>query len=247
MMTDIMNDRAREAGTMMVKHGSLQIEAKGANDYVTDVDKEVQNMLIEKLGQAVPDAFFIAEEKKNNKLPDGEGFVIDPIDGTLNFMNGIPCSAVCIAHVTDKEVLDAVVYNPFRDEMFWASKEQGAFLNDQKIHIADRPIKKALVLTEDTWQGHKEIIRNYAVGARILGSAELAICFVASGRAGGYISQSLHMWDYAAGKLILEEAGGILLEKDGSHACLLGPNEIIACAPDQQDIFIAMCKEAEGR
>lgn len=247
MMIDIMKNCAIDAGAMMIRHKNLTIEAKGANDYVTNVDKAVQGMLIEKFGKVVPDAFFIAEEKKNQQLPDSEGFVIDPIDGTLNFMNGIPCSAVCIAHVLKKEVQDAVVYNPFRDEMFWASKGQGAYLNEQSIHIVPRPLKKALILTEDTWKGNREIIRNYAVGARILGSAELAICFVASGRAGGYISQPLHMWDYAAGKLILEEAGGILLEKDGKPARLLEPNEIIACAPDQQEIFIAMCKDAEGR
>lgn len=242
---EFMKMLAREGGEMMLKHRDLNIEKKGANNFVTDIDKAVQAMLISRLSNAVPDAFFTAEEKDNTDNPVGEGFIIDPIDGTHNFMNDLPICAVSIAYVCDGEVMCSVVYNPFREEMFAAIKGGGAFLNGEPIHCKNRPLENSLILTEDSWKGDRRVIRKYALGSRILGSAELAICYVACGRAGGWISQKLHIWDYAAGKLILEEAGGILIEKDGREARLIEPSQVGATSPENRSALIQIWNEAE--
>lgn len=240
-----MKECALAGGKMMLEHHELNIEKKGANNFVTDVDKRIQAMIIARLSVAVPGAFFTAEEKDNGDTLDGEGFIIDPIDGTHNFMNGLPVCAVCIAYVSGGEILCSVVYNPFREEMFTAVKGEGAYLNGRGIHIKARKLENALILTEDSWKGDRTRVRKYALGSRVLGSAELAICFVACGRAGGWISQPIHIWDYAAGKLILEEAGGILIEKDGSPASLREPNQVGACPAENREALLQIWNEAE--
>lgn len=240
-----MKECALEGGRMMLTHHELDIEKKGANNFVTDVDKAIQAMIIARLSVAVPGAFFTAEEKDNTDGLDGEGFIIDPIDGTHNFMNGLPICAVCIAYVSGGEILCSVVYNPFREEMFTAVKGEGAYLNGEMIHYKERKLENALILTEDSWKGDRTRVRKYALGSRVLGSAELAICFVACGRAGGWISQPIHIWDYAAGKLILEEAGGILIEKDGNPAGLKEPNQVGACSAENKDVLLRIWSEAE--
>ena len=240
-----MKECALRGGEMMLSHRSLHIEKKGPNDFVTDIDKSIQNMIISRLQEDMPNAFYIAEEKDNSNELSEEGFIIDPIDGTHNFINGLPFSAVSIAYICDKEVMAAVVYNPFREEMFTAIKGEGAFLNNKKIYYRKRKLENALILTEDLWEGDKMVIHKYATGFRCLGSSELAICYVACGRAGGYISQPIHVWDYAAGKLILEESGGIMIQKDGSPVKIVEPNQIGACSIDEVDTLVKIWKEAE--
>jgi myo-inositol-1(or 4)-monophosphatase len=226
---------------------NLNVTAKEDGSFVTAIDKKIQEYIIEQLKSVVPNAFFIAEEKDNIDDFTGEGFIIDPIDGTHNFINGIPLCAICVAYVNNNEVLASVVYNPFLNEFFTAVKGQGAKINNISIHYRDRKLSQSIILTEDNWDANKSVLKNYACGYRCLGSAALAICYVACGRAAGYISSNINIWDYAASKLILEEAGGILIEKDGHQAQLKQSNQVAACSKDNADIFWQIWQEAEEK
>ena len=144
-------DCVRRAGRLMLKEEEPEIAVKGANDFVTARDREIQDFLIRELSRLFPRAFFIAEEKENFELPDTEGFIIDPIDGTTNFMNSFPCCAVCVARVRNRQLVDSFIYNPFREEMFTAEAGQGAWLNEQPIHTVSRPPSRAICLIEDSW------------------------------------------------------------------------------------------------
>jgi len=240
---------AREAGALMLDAaGDMTITQKGANDFFTSADVAVQDLVIERLSRAVPGAYFLAEEKgaKTAQMV-GEGFVIDPIDGTHNFINGLGLSAVSIAHAIDGVVQSGVVYNPFADELYAAVRGEGATCNGEPIHIRQIPQRNVLTLVEDKWKADKIRLRSYVGGSRNLGSAAIALCYVACGRAGAYISPSIHAWDYAAGMVIVREAGGVVCENDGSDARLAEPNSIGACAPELREVLLAMWKDAEGR
>lgn len=241
-----MKECVLEAGRMMADSASLNIEQKGANDFVTNRDKEIQDFLIGRLSARFPDAQFVAEEKKNLFDGKGEYFVIDPIDGTHNFMNGIPICAVCLAYVKDGEVTESFVYNSLMGEMFSASKGNGAYLNGERvIRRKSLPLDRSVILVEDGWLGDKKVIRRYAACARILGSAEIGICYAGCGRSGAYLSPRLHIWDYAAGMLFAEECGLVVIEKDGSRARLLEPNYILVCEESMKEEMLAVWREAE--
>ncbi len=244
---EYMRAAVLEAGDMMADTGCLNIEKKGANDFVTNRDKEIQDFLIKRLSHQFPDARFIAEEKMNLYDAPGEYFVIDPIDGTHNFMNGIPFCAVCLAYVTDGEVRESFVYNSLTGEMFSASRGEGAFLNGERVRRQRHlPLERSVILIEDGWKGDKGVIRKYAACARILGSAELGICYAGIGRGGAYLSPRLHIWDYAAGLLFAEECGMLVLEKDGERARLVEPNQILVCEESMKDDLLRMWVEAEA-
>ena len=241
-----MREVILEAGRMMADTASLNIEQKGANDFVTNRDKEIQDYLIGKLSVQFPNAHFIAEEKVNLYDSTGEYFVIDPIDGTHNFMNGIPICAVCLAYVKDGEVRESFVYNSLLNEFFSASKGQGAFLNGQRVtNRRSLPLDRSVILIEDGWKGDKNIIRKYAACARILGSAELGICYAGCGRAAAYLSPRLHLWDYAAGMLFAEECGMLVVEKNGERARLIEPNYILVVEKDKYNDLMAIWHESE--
>ena len=175
---EFLKEVVLEAGQMMADTASLSIEQKGANDFVTNRDKEIQDFLIERLSKQYPNAKFVAEEKMNLYDLPGEYFVIDPIDGTHNFMNGIPLCAVCLAYVKDGEIRESFVYNSLLHEMFSASKGEGAFFNGERVaRRKSLPLDRSVILTEDGWKGDKSVIRKYAACARILGSAEIGICY----------------------------------------------------------------------
>lgn len=237
-----------EAGRMILDRKDLTVSQKAANDFVTQMDRAVQAYLIEGLGSLFPEAVFIAEEKENPEIPMGETLIIDPIDGTTNFINGFPVCAVCVAYAVDREVECAFVYNPFLNEMFSAERGKGAWLNEEEIQPLHRPLKQSICLIGDSWKGDKEILRKYFASCRMIGSAELQICQVACGRAEADISKSIHVWDYAAGKLIAEEAGALVLDPGGRRALLKEPGTIMVCTPEGRDQVLAIWHESmEGR
>jgi len=236
---------ADEAGTMMVEARDVAITQKSANNFVTSADIAIQKMIIEQLSRLAPDAYFLAEEKDLVSM-DGEGFIIDPIDGTHNFINGLGLSAVSIAHAVDGQVVSGIVYNPFAHDLYEAAQGGGAFCNGAPIHMRHVPTRNVLTFVEDKWPGNKAVLRNYVSGSRCLGTAAIALCYLASGRGGAYISPSIHAWDYAAAMLIVREAGGVVVEKDGSDARLAEPNCIGACAPDLLPTLLTMWREAEA-
>lgn len=199
--------------------GDLGIEDKGsAVNLVTRYDKMIQDFLFAKLEKIVPGCKFLGEEGDDNKeLTDGYCFIIDPIDGTTNFIKGFQHSAISVGLAKDREMIMGVVLDPDLNNVFYAEKGKGAFLNGKPIHTSDCSLDKSLVLFGTCPYEHElahktfeltEKIFYKAVEVRRAGSAALDICYVASGKADLYYEMILRPWDWAGASLILSEAGG---------------------------------------
>lgn len=199
--------------------GDLGIEDKGsAVNLVTKYDKMIQDFLFAELEKIVPGCKFLGEEGDDNKvLTDGYCFVIDPIDGTTNFIKGFQHSAISVGLAKDREMIMGVVLDPDLNNVFYAEKGKGAFLNGKPIHTSDCSLDKSLVLFGTCPYEHElahktfeltEKIFYKAVEVRRAGSAALDICYVASGKADLYYEMILRPWDWAGASLILSEAGG---------------------------------------
>ena len=200
---------------------NLQVSTKGPGDFVTSADKRTEKILIEELQKAHPDYGIITEEtgiinKSNNK----NRWIIDPIDGTLNFMNGIPQFAISVAYEEENNIKCGVIFNPILNEMFCAEKGNGAFLNNRRIRVSNKKkIKNALIVTGGP-KGASKIkdkifseyinVSKHVSNVRKLGSAALDVAYVACGRFDGYWQRELNYWDIAAGIIILKEAGGFI-------------------------------------
>ena len=210
----------------------------GVADLVTEYDKNIQKQLEISLKKILPEAKFIGEEGSSDKLTDdGFAFIVDPIDGTTNFIKDYHHSAISVALLKGKEVVAGVVYNPYLDEVFHAIKGQGAFCNGKKISVSDRPVGNALILfgsspyQKDLYPKTMEILSEYfykALDIRRSGSAALDLCWVACGRAELYFELQTSPWDFAAGKLLVEEAGGVVTALDGTPLSFEGKTSIIA-------------------
>lgn len=199
--------------------GDLGIENKGsAVNLVTKYDKMIQDFLFAELEKIVPGCKFLGEEGDDNKvLTDGYCFIIDPIDGTTNFIKGFQHSAISVGLAKDRETIIGVVLDPDLNNVFYAEKGKGAFLNGKPIHTSDCSLDKSLVLFGTCPYEHElahktfgltEKIFYKAVEVRRAGSAALDICYVASGKADLYYEMILRPWDWAGASLILSEAGG---------------------------------------
>ena len=199
--------------------GDLGIEDKGsAVNLVTKYDKMIQDFLFTELEKIVPGCKFLGEEGDDNKvLTDGYCFIIDPIDGTTNFIKGFQHSAISVGLAKDREMIMGVVLDPDLNNVFYAEKGKGAFLNGKPIHTSDCSLDKSLVLFGTCPYEHElahktfeltEKIFYKAVEVRRAGSAALDICYVASGKADLYYEMILRPWDWAGASLILSEAGG---------------------------------------
>ena len=190
----------------------LQVSNKGPADFVTNADLKAEKIIIEELKKAKPNYTILSEEKgiENNK--DSKTWIIDPIDGTINFLHGIPHFAISIALKDNNEIIAGIIYDPIKDEMFYAEKNNGAFFNNQRIRVSKKNnISECLFVT-----GGK-IETNYDFSFRKSGSAALDLAYVAAGRYDGYFQKKLNIWDIAAGIIILKEAGGIINQFDISN------------------------------
>lgn len=228
-------DIVREAGKIYKSADKdLGIEQKGSNvNLVTKYDKLIQDFLIEELTKVVPNANFLGEEGDDNKeLTDGFCFIIDPIDGTTNFIKGFQHSAISVGLTKDKELYIGVVYDPDLDNMYYAEKGKGAYLNGKKITVSNCDMKNSLVLfgtcpyehelAHETFELTEKIFYE-ALEVRRGGSAALDICYVASGKSDLYYELILRPWDWAGATLILTEAGGVATQVNGDE---LNANEI---------------------
>ena len=239
-----IEEAAREAGSIILSaHGTdLQIENKeGRANFVTMYDKKVQDFLAARLQEAIPDAKFLGEENGLDVFRPGdeEGwlFVIDPIDGTTNFIHNMHPFVTSIALMKDGEPWAGVVYAPVTDQMFSAQRGQGAYENGREIHSSEAPLSDSILLSgsagfsENAFRIAQDLTREFqsrCQGVRITGSAEYNLCMAASGRTGGYYEMSLGLWDYAAGGLILEEAGGRLTDYYGKPVSWRGCSSVLA-------------------
>lgn len=228
-------DIVKEAGEIYRSADmDLGVEQKGSNvNLVTKYDKMIQDFLFDKLSRVVPNASFLGEEGDDNKeLTDGYCFIIDPIDGTTNFIKSFQHSAISVGLAKDKELYIGVVYDPDLDNMYYAEKGKGAYLNGRRISVSDCDMSQSLVLfgtcpyehelAHDTFMLTEKVFYD-ALEVRRGGSAALDICYVASGKADLYYELILRPWDWAGATLILKEAGGIATQVNGDE---LNANEI---------------------
>lgn len=234
----------REAGQLIINADPFEeVHAKqGTANYVTRYDSMVQKFLVERLSALLPSAAFVGEEDgySAHRIQNGYTFIIDPIDGTTNFICDFLCSGICVGLSLNNEMLMGFVYNPFRDELFSALRGHGAYLNDKKLTAPDRALKDGVVcvdiapynpeLREKAFANAKAI-SYHCMDIRNIGSAALSICYVAAGRSVAYLSPKLCVWDYAAASLIAEEAGALVTLADGSTPAFSTGVPIIAGVP----------------
>ena len=184
----------------------LQVSKKGPNDFVTKTDKNVEKILIEELSKTKKNYSFLSEEigKINNK--DKENiWIIDPIDGTINFLHGIPHFAISIALQSDGQIISGLIFDPIKDEMYYSEKNKGSYLNNQRLRVSKRSS-----LDECLFSSNHEGVKFSNLNMRYSGCAALDLAYVASGRLDGYFHNKINIWDIAAGALMIEEAGGIV-------------------------------------
>lgn len=211
---------AREAADIMKSHQQAAVhEKEGHFNFVTDADLAVQDHLAQGLLALLPGSLLLAEEQENQPLSQAPTWIVDPIDGTVNYMRGRRCSAISIALVTQGQAELALIYDPYADEMFTALRGRGCLLNGEPVQVSDRPFDKALV-TFGTSPYQPELARLGMLAAyhalleagdlRRSGSASLDLAWVACGRTDAYFEMRLSPWDYAAGVLLVREAGGLV-------------------------------------
>ena len=186
----------------------LQISVKGPSDFVSSADTKAEKIIINELTKAKKNYSILSEEDGSKINTDSQNvWIIDPIDGTTNFLHGVPHFAISIALKSDNEIVSGVIYDPIKDEMFYAEKNNGAFFNNQRIKVSKKKnIQSCLFGT-----GGKEKIETDLI-TRKSGSAALDMAYVAAGRYDGYFQNNLNLWDIAAGIIIVKEAGGAINE-----------------------------------
>lgn len=243
----LITELLRKAGKIMLSahvgednsDGTVR-EKTGSADFVTRYDVSVQDFLMEEIKKSIPDAVFIAEEKENDgsALLSDTCFIIDPIDGTKNFINDYRHSCISLAMITRGEVVLGAIYDPYMDEMFSAEKGRGAWLNGVPIRVSDRPIETAIAafgtspyykneLADKTFSLAKEVFLS-ASDVRRTGSAALDLAYLAAGRNDLFFELILSPWDYAAGALIIAEAGGVITDICGCPVSLSERSSVLA-------------------
>ena len=243
-MLNIAIRAARAAGDLIVrkinKIPDLQIEVKGTNDFVTEVDRQAEERIIETLWKSFPDHGFQGEELGEIEGAGEYRWIIDPLDGTTNFLHGFPHFAVSLACQHKGKIIHGVVYDPLKQELFSASRGEGATLNNRRIRVtAIKSTKGALLGTGFPFKQPQEIDHflkvfseffSSASDIRRAGSAALDLAYVAAGRLDGFWESGLHAWDIAAGTLLVREAGGLATDFSGDEHFLKN-GEIIVGNP----------------
>jgi len=202
---------------------NLQVSRKGPADFVSTADFQAQRILRDELGKARPDFGFLMEEKDGEADTSGksERWIVDPLDGTTNFLHGVPHWCISIAAERDGEITAGLIYNPVADEMFWAEKGLGAFCNDRRLRVSARSdLSECLMATGLPFRGSRKkadtvlaelnAVMPLVAGVRRAGAAALDMAYVAAGRYDGYWEEGLGPWDVAAGVVIVREAGGFI-------------------------------------
>ena len=222
---------------------NLQVSLKGPGDYVSQADRKAEKLIREELLKARPTYGFLGEESEEIIGTDGaHRWIVDPLDGTTNFLHGIPCFAISIALERNGEIVAAAVLNPATDELFTAERGGGAFLNDRRLRVAARKNLSDAVIgcgVPHLGRGNHgrflielRHVMGEVAGMRRLGAAALDLAYVAAGRFDGFWERDLSAWDMAAGILLIREAGGYVSDLDGGNAMfdtgtVVGGNEYI--------------------
>ncbi|GHA64952.1 inositol monophosphatase family protein [Pontibacter akesuensis] len=236
-----LNIICRKAGSFIRQEGETfdrsKIEKKGFNDLVSYVDKEAEKQLVEGLRKLLPEAGFITEEGTDSTRGERFNWVIDPLDGTTNFTHSLPVYCVSVGLMDGDEVVVGTVYDPSRDECFWAYKGGGAYCNDTRIQVSDAPaLKDGLIATGFPYydfgltQQYLQVLGSFmskSHGIRRMGSAAIDLAYVACGRFEGFFEYNLNPWDVAGGAIIVLEAGGTVSKFTTDGDFLFG-REIVA-------------------
>jgi myo-inositol-1(or 4)-monophosphatase len=258
-LLQVMQAAVRKAGKKLARDfgevSELQVSKKGPADFVSAADIRAEETLIEELSKARPGYGFLAEERGVVEGTDKtHTWIIDPLDGTTNFLHGIPHFAINVALERGGVVVAAVTYNPATNELFWAEKGKGCFLNDKRLRVAQRKALIDSVLgTGNPFAGrpgHAQFLKELhqigqrVAGVRRFGSAALDLAYVAAGRFDGYGERDLKAWDVAAGGLLVLEAGGWFANADGGE---FKPSEGSVCAanPELQPLILERLKAAQ--
>jgi len=209
---NIMIKAAEKASKLLIRDfgeiEKLQVSKKGPSDFVTNADLKAEKIIIEELKKARPNYSIISEENGIAKNKDDKNiWIIDPIDGTINFLHGVPHFAISIALKSNDEIVSGVIFDPIKNELFYAERNSGAFFNNQRIRVSKKnKINECLFVTGGKIK--KELNLPY----RKSGCAALDMAYVAAGRYDGYFQKELNLWDIAAGIILIQEAGGIINE-----------------------------------
>ena len=251
-MLDKIIEIVKEAGKIILSAHNQEntITAKeGKKNFVTMYDVAVQDFLFKELGKAFPEAEFVGEEGETNLASKALRFIIDPIDGTTNFMQDYRCSCISVALCKENDIIIGVVYNPYSGEIFSAEKGKGAYLNGEKIKVSERPLSDGLALfgtspyhpenTDETFVLLRKVF-DFSRDIRRSGSAAYDICMVACGRCEVFFEKDLQPWDVAAGTLIIKEAGGIALNYEGREIDFSKPNDVVFANPEAYKEFITL-------
>ena len=211
----------------------LQVSKKGPNDFVTTSDLKTEKIIIEELRKAKPNYSIISEESGIEDNKDKKNtWIIDPIDGTVNFLHGVPHFAISIALKSNNEIISGLIFDPIKNEMFYAEKDNGAFFNNHRIRVSKKnEIDDCLFVTGGKIKNEPDL------PFRKSGCAALDMAYVASGRYDGYFQNDLNLWDIAAGIILVKEAGGILNEID------LSVNKNIKIIASSTDIRAKLMKK----
>ena len=243
-MLNIAIRAARHAGDFIVrkinKLPEIQVEVKAKNDFVSEVDREAESRILEDLLKAYPGHGIVAEESGVIQGTDDYRWIIDPLDGTTNYLHGFPHYAVSIACEHQGKIIHGVVYDPFKQELFCASRGDGATLNNRRIRVSkNTSLEGALIatgfpfrnpeLTESYMKQFNQFL-NKTGDIRRAGAAALDLAYIAAGRLDGYWESGLESWDLAAGGLIVREAGGLVTDFQG-ESNFLENGEIVAGNP----------------
>lgn len=235
----------------------LQVSRKGPADFVSQADRNAERILREELTRARPRFSFLMEE--SGEVPPVQGgepqgrWIVDPLDGTTNFLHGLPHWAISIAAEEHGRITAGIVYDPLRDELFWTQRGGGAFVNDQRLRVSSRErLQAALVATGIPFAGHGEherflselrVLMTDVAGIRRFGSAALDLAYVAAGRYDGFWEHGLHLWDIAAGVLLVQEAGGLVSDHDGRPRALES-GEVLATNAHLQRVMLRALRRA---
>ncbi len=241
-----LENAARKAGQIILSASDIErktSEKEGHGNFVTEYDRKVQKYLSSELRKILPEAYFLGEEEGEDQFREeyrqGYLFIVDPIDGTANFLSGFRTSVVSIALFRDGKPWIGVIYNPYEDAMFSAERDCGAYKNGSSIRSLDHDLAHSLVLFgtapyyEDKYELTFVLARKYmqlGMDIRRFGAAAWDLCCLADGRAGLFFEAKLSLWDFAAGALIAEEAGCKITDLDGHPLSFDGPSSVLAAS-----------------
>ena len=207
---------------------NLQVSLKGPGDFVTNCDKKVEKILIDELLKARPSYSILSEEIGEINNDDSFKWIIDPIDGTSNFLHGVPHFAISVGLEHNKEIICGIIYDPIKDEMFTAEKGNGSYMNNQRMRVSSRSkLEDCMIFTggpkRDAKNRELALKEYYKFSIKVLtpirklGSASLDMAYVAAGRCDGFLQRNLNYWDVAAGIILVKEAGGFVTDFNGKN------------------------------